>query len=163
MLLFLVVLLQAASAQPQSNDRRALHWSLYVPSLLEMIRFAKGVLGMRILRSEDSEEKQRAYVAQLAHKRVRVQKIVLKMGHHYKAQKEAAPSRAKMMRLAQEMADFASALPCEYTNSVFVCVDEDRCDVLKVLITGVDGTPYASGCFEFDVICPAEYPTWRPR
>lgn len=61
-LLLLVVFSVLQAAAQQSSDRRALHWSLHVPDLLEMIRFAKGVLGMRVLRSEDSIEKQRTYV-----------------------------------------------------------------------------------------------------
>lgn len=30
--------------------------------------------------------------------------------------------------------------------------------VFQVLITGPEGTPYANGCFEFDVYFPVEYP-----
>ena len=30
--------------------------------------------------------------------------------------------------------------------------------LMQVLITGPSDTPYANGCFEFDVFFPAEYP-----
>jgi catechol 2,3-dioxygenase-like lactoylglutathione lyase family enzyme len=54
--------LSSSAAAGQSNNPRALHWSLYVQDLLQMIRFAKGILGMRVLRSEDNDFKQRTYV-----------------------------------------------------------------------------------------------------
>jgi baculoviral IAP repeat-containing protein 6 len=45
---------------------------------------------------------------------------------------------------------------------VFVRCDEERLDVLKVLITGPQDTPYANGCFEFDVFFPSDYPESPP-
>ena len=115
-------------------------------------------------------------------------------------------------RLAQEVSSLATSLPLSSSSSVFVRVDEDRLDVMKVflhkrllmilfphppsppllsitiplpllslplslplshslspplslplsppqvLITGPSDTPYANGCFEFDVVFPPEYP-----
>ncbi len=46
------------------------------------------------------------------------------------------PTQAKMLRLAQELADISVALPYEHTNSIFVRVDTDRLDVMKALIFG---------------------------
>ena len=43
-------------------------------------------------------------------------------------------------------------------SSVFVRCDPDRLDTMKVLITGSTDTPYANGCFEFDVYFPPDYP-----
>ncbi|CAF4278283.1 unnamed protein product, partial [Rotaria sordida] len=34
--------------------------------------------------------------------------------------------------------------------------------IMKILITGPDGTPYSNGCFIFDVYFPNEYPTTLP-
>jgi ubiquitin-protein ligase len=45
---------------------------------------------------------------------------------------------------------------------VFVRVDEDRLDVLKILITGPADTPYEGGCFVFDMFLPADYPQKPP-
>jgi len=45
---------------------------------------------------------------------------------------------------------------------VFVCVDEERLDVMKVRISGPSGTPYAFGLFEFDVFVTHEYPQHPP-
>jgi len=35
-------------------------------------------------------------------------------------------------------------------------------DVLQCIITGPEDTPYANGCFLFDIYCPTEYPTVSP-
>ncbi|CAD5121553.1 DgyrCDS10052 [Dimorphilus gyrociliatus] len=72
-----------------------------------------------------------------------------------------AASRAR--RLAQEAVTLSTSLPLSASSSVFVRCDEERLDVMKVLITGPDGTPYANGCFEFDVYFPLDYPTAPPH
>ncbi|KAF1988156.1 hypothetical protein K402DRAFT_402863 [Aulographum hederae CBS 113979] len=38
-----------------------------------------------------------------------------------------------------------------------------RLDVMKAIIIGPEGTPYADGVFEFDIFCPKEYPKAPPR
>jgi baculoviral IAP repeat-containing protein 6 len=66
------------------------------------------------------------------------------------------PARAR--RLAQEVSALATSLPLSSSSSVFVRCDENRLDVMKVLITGPSDTPYANGCFVFDILFPEEYP-----
>ena len=90
------------------------------------------------------------------------------------------PGRAR--RLTQEVSALATSLPLSSSSSVFVRCDENRLDVMKVscsefgetnththtlslslsllqvLITGPSDTPYANGCFEFDVLFPETYP-----
>ena len=66
------------------------------------------------------------------------------------------PRRAR--RLAQEISALATSLPLSTSSSVFVQVDEDRLDVMKVLITGPEDTPYGNGCFIFDIYFTADYP-----
>jgi len=41
-------------------------------------------------------------------------------------------------------------------------VDDTRLDVIQCIITGPEDTPYANGCFLFDVFCPAQYPSVSP-
>jgi len=65
-------------------------------------------------------------------------------------------------RLAQETVTISNSLPISYSSTVFVRCDEERLDVMKVLITGPQDTPYANGCFEFDVFFPADYPDSPP-
>ena len=84
--------------------------------------------------------------------------------HHYiaDANKAGAPKSSKLMRIAQEMGTLATSLPLSYESSVFVCSDEDRIELMKAMITGTPGTPYASGCFLFDIFFPADYPKVPP-
>lgn len=65
---------------------------------------------------------------------------------------------ARVKRLAQETVTLSTSLPLSYSSTVFVRCDTDRLDVMKVLITGPVDTPYANGCFEFDVFFPPDYP-----
>jgi hypothetical protein len=44
---------------------------------------------------------------------------------------------------------------------VFVRCDDTRMDIMKALVIGPEGTPYANGCFEFDIYLPPSYP-WSP-
>ena len=52
-----------------------------------------------------------------------------------------------MVRLAQELADLSTALPIDHTNAIFVRVDRERIDMMKAVIFGANGTPYAHGAF----------------
>ncbi|XP_015009950.2 baculoviral IAP repeat-containing protein 6 isoform X4 [Drosophila erecta] len=83
------------------------------------------------------------------------------VSHHFEKMVRLAgdryhPSRVK--RLAQEAVTLSTSLPLSFSSSVFVRCDTDRLDVMKVLITGPADTPYANGCFEFDVFFPPDYP-----
>ena len=85
--------------------------------------------------------------------------------HKYKdlAQQNQTMPATKMVRLAQELADLSRAVPCENTNATFIRVDKERVDMMKVLICGAEGTPYAHGCFEFDLFCDNNYPNGPPK
>ncbi|KQS39321.1 uncharacterized protein Dere_GG17289, isoform C [Drosophila erecta] len=83
------------------------------------------------------------------------------VSHHFEKMVRLAgdryhPSRVK--RLAQEAVTLSTSLPLSFSSSVFVRCDTDRLDIMKVLITGPADTPYANGCFEFDVFFPPDYP-----
>jgi ubiquitin-protein ligase len=74
-----------------------------------------------------------------------------------------------------------NSLPLNASNSIFLCLgmnffpyclifsthvsilDETRCDLVKVLISGPDDTPYQNGLFEFDVFFPTGYPQSPPK
>ena len=68
-----------------------------------------------------------------------------------------------MVRLAQELADLSNALPYEHTNAIFVRVDSQRVDMMKALICGASNTPYAHGCYEYDIFCDNNYPREPPK
>lgn len=71
--------------------------------------------------------------------------------------------KERTRRIARELASLHNALPLNLSNSIFICVDEGRCDIMKVLITGPDDTPYQNGCFEFDLFFPSTYPFSPPK
>ncbi|XP_062862910.1 baculoviral IAP repeat-containing protein 6 isoform X2 [Trichomycterus rosablanca] len=92
-------------------------------------------------------------------------KLVFKMNYHYLSQVKNASdanSAARARRLAQEAVTLSTSLPLSSSSSVFVRCDEERLDIMKVLITGPADTPYANGCFEFDVYFPQDYPNSPP-
>ncbi|XP_023819026.1 baculoviral IAP repeat-containing protein 6 isoform X2 [Oryzias latipes] len=92
-------------------------------------------------------------------------KLMFKVNYHYMSQvKNASDTNiaARSRRLAQEAVTLSTSLPLSSSSSVFVRCDEERLDIMKVLITGPADTPYANGCFEFDVYFPQDYPNSPP-
>ncbi|KYO23915.1 baculoviral IAP repeat-containing protein 6 isoform D [Alligator mississippiensis] len=92
-------------------------------------------------------------------------KLVFKVNYHYMSQVKNASdanSAARARRLAQEAVTLSTSLPLSSSSSVFVRCDEERLDIMKVLITGPADTPYTNGCFEFDVYFPQDYPNSPP-
>ncbi|KAL4475099.1 hypothetical protein ABPG74_001795 [Tetrahymena malaccensis] len=85
--------------------------------------------------------------------------------HHYQQQimQNQNPSQVKMVRLAQEIADMANSLPIDHTSSIFVRCDSKRVDVMKCIIMGSSGTPYANGAFLYDIFFEDTYPNTPPR
>ncbi|XP_074501768.1 dual E2 ubiquitin-conjugating enzyme/E3 ubiquitin-protein ligase BIRC6 isoform X2 [Sebastes fasciatus] len=92
-------------------------------------------------------------------------KVMFKVNYHYMSQVKNASdtnSAARSRRLAQEAVTLSTSLPLSSSSSVIVRCDEERLDIMKVLITGPADTPYANGCFEFDVYFPQDYPNSPP-
>lgn len=73
------------------------------------------------------------------------------------------PGRAQMMRIAQELASLSTSLPLDLASAIFVRSDDAKITLLKALIIGPEGTPYASGCFLFDIFLPSNYPKTPPK
>jgi ubiquitin-protein ligase len=88
-----------------------------------------------------------------------------KYKHHYSncIQPNYIPSMTKMIRLASETADLAQALPYEHTNGIYCRCDKDRVDVMKAMVMGAKGTPYAHGAFVFDIFFEDNYPNGPPK
>lgn len=57
----------------------------------------------------------------------------------------------------------SNSLPVEHTNSIFVRADKSRVDVIKALIMGASGTPYAHGAYLFDIYFDESYPLSPPK
>ena len=46
--------------------------------------------------------------------------------------------------------------------AIFVCFAEERMDVCKAIVTGLESTPFSLGFFAFDLFFPATYPSVPP-
>ncbi|GFH62021.1 hypothetical protein CTEN210_18497 [Chaetoceros tenuissimus] len=83
------------------------------------------------------------------------------LGHHHFASHRSYTGDSR--RLYRELMSYQQALPVEYSSSIFVRVIENRIDLLRALIIGPDETPYANGCFFFDIYIPPDYPNVPPK
>lgn len=64
--------------------------------------------------------------------------------------------------ILKELGTYPTALPVEYGSGIFVRAVESRMDLLRCLILGPDGSPYASGAFFFDIWL-SNYPSSPPK
>jgi ubiquitin-protein ligase len=65
-------------------------------------------------------------------------------------------------KIFQELLEYKLNLPIQPSSSIFVRAMESRLDLLRVLITGPEGTPYANGMFLFDCYLH-DYPLSPPK
>ena len=68
------------------------------------------------------------------------------------------PIQGRMKRLVEEIANMKTSLP----PGIFIRYASTRPDILKALIIGPADTPYENGLFEFDILCPTNYPLNPP-
>ena len=91
------------------------------------------------------------------------------LGHYYEKKsegKEASGSTlaARTRRLCLESSDMmGGALPVSVSSSIWARVKESAMHYWRAMISGPEGTPYASGIFVFDILCPSEYPNVAPK
>jgi len=84
-------------------------------------------------------------------------------GPHKYSYNDVRVKRKLMKRLAGEFADFSSSLPIHHESSVFFRMCDEKMSHAQMLIIPADGTPYAAGCFIFDIMFPANYPNSPPK
>eukprot|EP01098_Paradermamoeba_levis_P004989 TRINITY_DN2119_c0_g1_i1.p1 TRINITY_DN2119_c0_g1~~TRINITY_DN2119_c0_g1_i1.p1 ORF type:complete len:323 (+),score=79.97 TRINITY_DN2119_c0_g1_i1:312-1280(+) len=82
-----------------------------------------------------------------------------KVDYYFKGQKNNKISP----KFLSELETLAHSLPLSESSSIFARVDENHANVLKVLIIGPRDTPYAFGCYEFDIWIPERYPDVCPQ
>ncbi|RDL38301.1 uncharacterized protein BP5553_02641 [Venustampulla echinocandica] len=70
-----------------------------------------------------------------------------------------SPPPGRMTGLWKEIASWTTSLP----PGIFVKVSDSRPDVMKILIIGVPGSPYAGGLFIFDMYLPHNWPAVPPQ
>jgi len=72
-------------------------------------------------------------------------------------------TKGAIRRLATEYSDLSESLPIAMGSSVFMRVNETNLRECQLLIIPPDHTPYAYGCFLFDVEFPTDYPNTSPH
>ncbi|GKY90352.1 hypothetical protein MPSEU_000009200 [Mayamaea pseudoterrestris] len=83
--------------------------------------------------------------------------------HHSFVNEKQSPNMQKLMpKLYKELLEYRLNLPSEVTGSIFVRACESRMDIIRAVITGPDETPYANGCFLFDIYLN-DYPKLAPQ
>ena len=85
-----------------------------------------------------------------------------KLVNFYSSNSSGEPIQEKVIRLAR-ICQPSTRLPCESTNSIYVRVDKNNIDFIKVLIIGSEGTPYSNGAFLFDVFFDSQYANSPPK
>lgn len=83
-------------------------------------------------------------------------------GHKY-AKSSVNMKRKLMKRLAVEYSDLGESLPIHEESSVFFRFCDEKMTHAQMLIIACEGTPYAGGCFIFDVMFPENYPAVPPK
>jgi baculoviral IAP repeat-containing protein 6 len=68
----------------------------------------------------------------------------------------------KTTKLYQELLEYQLSLPVHARSSIVVRVQESRLDLIRVAITGPEGSPYENGVFFFDCFLQ-DYPARPPR
>lgn len=82
--------------------------------------------------------------------------------HHYKTSITSNLNTVKTQRILKEIGDLSTSLPVSDTNAIFMRYDKQRMDVMKALIFGSNGTPYAHGAFIYDLYIGDNYPNGPP-
>ena len=68
-------------------------------------------------------------------------------------------NKGRLTAISREIANMTTSLP----TGIFVKVAESRSDVMKILIVGIEGTPYEGGLFTFDLYLDSNYPNTPPK
>jgi ubiquitin-protein ligase len=69
----------------------------------------------------------------------------------------------KNSRLYKELISYEGSLPLEYGSSIFLRVKSSQINMIRALVIGAEETPYANGCFIFDIMLPYDYPSVCPK
>ncbi|GFH17118.1 ubiquitin_conjugat_2 domain-containing protein, partial [Haematococcus lacustris] len=86
-------------------------------------------------------------------------------GHLFaaEARREGVTPSERITALGREISALASDLPLSANSSVFVALDDEKMMLWRAVIVGPTDTPYAGGCFIFDLYFPPTYPQVCPQ
>ncbi len=88
--------------------------------------------------------------------------IYLQPQHYFLDNVPAGAGTTNTRLLFRELTGYSTALPVDWGSSCFCRAMNSQLNMLRVMITGPDESPYANGCFFFDVCLPSEYPKVTP-
>ena len=115
-----------------------------------------------------SEAERQAHVALLRQHAVTTCRLMDTHAFRFEAQRigdtvTSASSKKRIRDVMKAVTALEANMPIAWHSSVHVAVDEDRQDVLRVLILPDQDTPYANGAFVFDMLLPAKFPESPPK
>ncbi|KAK9799371.1 hypothetical protein WJX73_005027 [Symbiochloris irregularis] len=86
-------------------------------------------------------------------------------GYYFRSQQAKAEAERyhQMPKVLHQINALLKNLPIQWASSVFVAQDEEKFAVLRALIIGPVDTPYANGCFIFDIFLPPDFPNTPPK
>lgn len=88
--------------------------------------------------------------------------IIIKNNNYYYDSYSNNLTTPMLIRLSNEIPTLEKSLPIHRDSSIFICIDDIHTYVMRSLITGPPDTPYANGCFIFDICIPNNYPNECP-
>jgi len=90
--------------------------------------------------------------------------ILTGAGSHYFAEKRRTDLPADMIKAVfRDLSSLQTSLPLTDSSSVFFRYDDENVGLAQAMITGPENTPYANGCFLFDILFPDHYPQVPPQ
>jgi len=84
-------------------------------------------------------------------------------GHTLKDAAAETVTKEWSKRVGAEFTEIAANLPLLRDSSIFVRIHESEMADAQFMITGPTGTPYARGCYKFDIHFPGSYPNSPPK
>jgi baculoviral IAP repeat-containing protein 6 len=77
----------------------------------------------------------------------------------------ASPEQTALRQrtVLRELREMRRSLPLDFGSSCFLRFRASEPSAMRFCITGPFDTPYDSGCFFFDMVCPAAYPSVSPQ
>ncbi|KAK9139169.1 hypothetical protein Scep_008850 [Stephania cephalantha] len=81
--------------------------------------------------------------------------------HHF--MKQSKKPKAEAAKAIFNEYTILEQLPSETSSMIFVRAYEDHIDLMRAVIVGPQGTPYADALFFFDILFPQDYPSYPPN
>lgn len=87
----------------------------------------------------------------------------LKMVSNFKKESITNIKSNVVKRIMKEIKMLNKSIEISWNSSIFIRVDEDFPQFMRILIAGPDDTPYQNGLFIFDLYIPENYPNVPPK